>query len=130
VTELRLSLRTPQGLVIDREVLAITAEDEDGWFGILPGRRDVLASLPPGLLTFRDADGEVFVAMSGGLLDLRSGHCRVMAREAQHSRQLAEVATALSQALAGRRVRGERHRGVLADLEREALARVAREVRG
>jgi F-type H+-transporting ATPase subunit epsilon len=129
VTGLRLSIRTPEGLLIDRVVAAISAEDESGWFGILPGRRDVLASLPPGLLTFRDDDGEGFVALSGGLLELRGGQCRVMVREAQHSRELADVAEALADALSLRRRRGHRRRDVLSDLEREALRRMAREAR-
>ena len=80
---LRLRVRTPEGLLYDDLVSSIRAEDRDGWFGILPGRRDVLATLPPGLLLFADAEGDGFVALSGGLLALRGGECRVMASEAR-----------------------------------------------
>lgn len=126
---LRLMLRTPQGLLCDREVLSVCAEDEAGWFGILPGRQDVIACLPPGLLTFRDADGEMFVALSSGLLELRGAICRVIVRDARWSRSLDDVAAALARALQTRKTRGQRRSGVFADLEREALRRLGAEQR-
>lgn len=127
--KLRLMLRTPQGLLCDREVHALCVEDEAGWFGILPGRRDIIACLPPGLLTFRDAEGEMFVALSSGLLDLRDGVCRVMVRDAKLGRSLQDVTEALEQTLNARRARGQRRTDVFADLEREALRRLGAEHR-
>lgn len=126
---LALSVRTPDGLVFDGPVAAIRAEDEDGWFGILTGRRDVVAVLPPGLLLFEDADGDGFVALSGGLLDLSHDRCRVMAREARLSRDAEAAAAELDELLTARRERSERRRGVMTDLEREALRRLARSLR-
>lgn len=122
---LQLQLRTPPRLLCDRPVHAITAEDQSGWFGILPGRTDLIARLPPGLLTFRDSEGETFVALSGGLLELRDGCCRVLVQNAELSRSLDEVAGALEAALRRRRERSQRQLGVLAELEREALRRLA-----
>ena len=71
---LRLSVRSPRGLHLDAEVDAITAEDSSGWVGVLPGRQDFVAVLPPGLLLFRDSDGEGYVAVAGGLLELSLIH--------------------------------------------------------
>lgn len=126
---LQLQLRTPHGLVVDQPVVAITAEDLSGWFGIGPGRADLVAVLPPGLLTFRDAEGEVFVALSGGLLHVESGRCRVLAREAVVSRDLDDIADQLEAHLVGRTARRETQRGVMDELVREALRRMAEEVR-
>ena len=67
-----LLVRSPEGLVFDGPVKAIRAEDEDGWFGVLPGRTDIVAVLPPGLLLFEDEAGDEFVD-SGGLLELAGG---------------------------------------------------------
>lgn len=126
---LQLQLRTPHGLVVDRAVQAITAEDRSGWFGIGPGRADLVAVLPPGLLTFRDAEGEVFVALAGGLLEMQRGRCRVLAREAVLSRDLDEIADQLEAHLMGRNARREAQLGVMDELVREALRRMAEEVR-
>lgn len=125
----RLRLRTPAGLLVDRPVYALTAEDLDGWFGIAPGRADLVAVLPPGLLVFRDAEGETFVALAGGLLDLRAGECRVMVREAVMSRALERVAGDVAARQRERRARGRAQRGVMFELVREAMRRMAAEAR-
>ena len=124
-----LAIRTPEGLAYDGPVRSIRAEDEDGWFGILPGRRDVVAVLPPGLVLFEDEEGEGFVAISGGVLDHCNDRCRVMAREARLSRAPLEAAAELDALVGGRRERSERRREVADDLEREALRRMARALR-
>lgn len=128
-TRLTLQLRTPAGLLLDQEVRSIVAEDESGYFGILPGRADLVAALPASLLRFVDAAGEAFVALSGGLLDLRNGVCRVTAREAELTRDLEVVTQKLEAAFALRTERAETRRGALHDLEREAMRRVARKLR-
>ncbi len=122
---LQLRVRTPAGLVVDQPVAAVTAEDRDGWFGVRPGREALIALLPPGLLVFRDDAGECFVALSGGLLDLRGEECRVITREAVASRALEEVAEIAAAHVRGRARGAERRRGVMADLAREALRRLA-----
>jgi alternate F1F0 ATPase F1 subunit epsilon len=126
---LLLRVRTPDGLLVDRPVRAVSAEDLDGWFGLAPGRRSMVAALPPGLLVFRDGDGEWFVAHAGGLLDLVGDECRVMTLEAELSDDLERVAGLVEARRASRRTRGQRHRDALHDLAREALRRLAREAR-
>ncbi len=129
MSALSLQIRTPHGLLVAQAVDAITAEDRSGWFGVAPGRADLVAVLPPGLLTFRDSEGEGFVALSGGLLELRSGRCRVLAREAVVSRNLDEIADELEAHLRDRNARSETHRSVMDELVREALRRMVGEVR-
>ena len=76
------------------EVASVVAEDRDGWFGIRPGRADLVALLPAGLLVFRDPGpegAEGFVALSGGVLDLAGSRCRVLAGDAVLSRSLEDI---------------------------------------
>ena len=122
---LTLRLRTPRALLVDEEVAAIDAEDLDGWFGLRPGRADLVAALPPGLLIFRDGQGDGFVALAGGLLDLHEGECRVTCRVAVMSRELDEVAAEIDRQLARRDARAERDRDAMTELAREALRRLA-----
>ena len=50
-------------------VSRIVAETSEGSFGLLPHRRDCVAALAPGILTYETkADGEVFVAVDDGVL--------------------------------------------------------------
>lgn len=122
---LSLALRAPTGMVLERGVLAVVAEDLSGWFGILPGRADLVAVLPAGLLVFRHDQGEGFVALAGGLLNLRGGVCRVMTRQAVVTDRLDALSDALAVHLDQRRRRSETQRDVLDRLAREALRRVA-----
>lgn len=122
---LHLMVRTPHGLAYDGAVRRVRAEDQDGWVGILPGRRDLVGVLVPSLVLFEDEQGEGFIAIPGGLLDLRAGRCRVMSREAQVARDPALAARELTRILGGRHERAAHQRQIMSDLEREALRRLA-----
>jgi len=51
------------------DVTRIVAEAREGSFGLLPHRRDCVAALAPGILTYHsEAAGEVFVAVDEGVL--------------------------------------------------------------
>jgi alternate F1F0 ATPase F1 subunit epsilon len=129
MSTLDLGIRTPVSTVFQGAVRAIRAEDLDGWFGIRPGRRDLAAVLPAGLLLFEDEAGEAFVALAGGLLDLRGDHCRVMAREVVLARRLEEIAGLVERHSRSRQQRTDRQRDVFDDLAKEALRRLARQGR-
>lgn len=123
---LELEVRTPSGLILQQPVLAVSAEDKSGWFGVRPGCEDVIAVLPPGLLLFRDGEGEGFVALSGGLLGVEKGRCRVLATEATVTRDLNSITSEVARQAQRRKDRTEVHQGVVRDLAREALRRLLR----
>lgn len=127
---LRLRLRSPAGLLLDRAVERVVAEDLDGWFGIGPGRAELVAALPHGLLVWRDSTGEGFVAHHGGLLYQKVDECRVVCRAAVATRRLEDVADEVARLVEARRDRSSRHHGIVRDLVREALRRMAQELRG
>jgi F-type H+-transporting ATPase subunit epsilon len=124
-----LRVRTPSRTVLEAPVQAIRAEDRSGWFGIGPGRAELVAVLPVGLLVYRDDDGEGYVAIGGGLLQMQREECRVMVRDAFASRQLGAIESELEGYIRRRQERGERERGIIDELTREALRRLAQEVR-
>ncbi len=124
MSPLRLEVRTPTGIVLASPVASIVAEDQTGWFGIRPGRTDLVAVLPPGLLVYRDEEGEGFVALSGGLLGLWDGLCRVISLEATPARELDDIAAEVERLERQREARAEVHRGVVHDLAKEALRRL------
>lgn len=67
---MKLDILLPSHRLLHRtEVLRIVAETVSGSFGLLPRRRDCVAALAPGILSFETAaDGERFVAIDGGVL--------------------------------------------------------------
>ncbi|MCA9494327.1 MAG: hypothetical protein KC621_30585 [Myxococcales bacterium] len=122
-----LALRTPRGVLLEQVVQAISAEARTGWFGLRPGRTDLVEVLPPGLLVWRDAQGEGFVAHAGGLLDLHGGVCRVIASDAVVSRDLDRIATLAAEHVRHRKERADTHRSLVRELARHAMVELARE---
>jgi F-type H+-transporting ATPase subunit epsilon len=93
---MRLSVSTPLAIVVDADDVAhLRAEDETGSFGILPGHADFLTALAVSVVTWRDRHGiEHYVAVRGGILDVRGGDTIVVAtREAVHSNDLRHLET-------------------------------------
>ncbi len=79
-----LKLLLPFGIFTNEPaVLRIVAETQEGSFGLLPNRLDCVAALVPGILTYEtEADGEIFVAIDGGVLLKTGPDVRVSVRRA------------------------------------------------
>lgn len=82
---LHLMVATPMEIVLDQpDVSHVRAEDDSGAFGILPHHADFLTVLSNSVLAWRDsAGGEHYVAVRGGILQVRDGRTvEVATREA------------------------------------------------
>ena len=76
----------------EANVSRIVAETGDGSFGLLPHRRDCVASLVPGILNFASRDGgEVFIAVDEGLLIKIGDQVQVAVRRAARATDLARL---------------------------------------
>ncbi len=66
---MRLKLLQPTEVILDEEVVKVTAEAQNGAFCLLPRHIDFVTALIPGLLSYETADGEeVFLAVDEGIL--------------------------------------------------------------
>ena len=67
---MNLKVLLPYQVFADKTgVSRVVAETHEGSFGLLPHRRDCVAALAPGILTYETvSDGEVFVAVDEGVL--------------------------------------------------------------
>ncbi|MDQ2778872.1 MAG: F0F1 ATP synthase subunit epsilon [Pseudomonadota bacterium] len=94
---MRLEVLLPFRVFADvTEVSRIVAETHDGSFGILPRRRDCVAALVPGILTYESkAEGEVFVAIDLGMLTKIGDHVQVAVRRASRGSDLAQLRDAV-----------------------------------
>ena len=90
---MRLEILLPFRVFADEAgVLSIVAETREGSFGLLPRRRDCVAALVPGILTYRsDAKGEVFIAVDEGVLVKIGNQVHVAVRRASRSTDLAAL---------------------------------------
>lgn len=72
---MKLVVTTPFEVIVESdEVAHLRAEDATGAFGILPGHADFVTVLSVSVATWRDRAGaEHYVALRGGVLDVRDG---------------------------------------------------------
>lgn len=94
---MRLKVLLPFRVFVDKaDVSRIVAETHEGSFGLLPRRRDCVAALVPGILTYQsEADGEVFIAVDEGVLVKIGGEVQVSVRRASGGTDLASLRDAV-----------------------------------
>ncbi|HSK87398.1 MAG TPA: F0F1 ATP synthase subunit epsilon [Anaerolineales bacterium] len=89
---MRLRILLPEQILLDTEVLQVTAEAENGSFGLLPRHVDFVAALVPGILAFITTDErEEFLAVDEGILVKCGADVRVSTRNAVLGRELGEL---------------------------------------
>lgn len=107
-------------------VSRIVSETLDGSFGLLPHRRDCVAALVPGILVYETAaEGEVFVAVDGGVLVKTGPDVLVSVRRAMGGGTLAQLRQAVEQEFLSLDAHEQNVRSVLAKLESGFLRRFA-----
>lgn len=65
---MRLRIITPLSIVVDEDIKSLRAEDASGSFGILPGHEPFLTALAIFIVSWRQAQGERFCTLRGGVL--------------------------------------------------------------
>lgn len=89
---MRLCVLLPEEILLDVEARKITAEAENGAFGLLPRHVDFVTALAPGILTFVDTDGrEGFLAVDEGILLKRGALVQVSTRNAVLGQELGDL---------------------------------------
>ncbi len=94
---MRLEVLLPFRVFADEaDVSRIVAETHEGSFGLLPHRRDCVAALVPGILTYEsEAEGEAFIAVDEGVLTKMGDEVRVAVRRATRGSDLAQLREAV-----------------------------------
>jgi F-type H+-transporting ATPase subunit epsilon len=88
---LNLKLLLPTEVLLDKEVDQITAEAENGFFSLLPRHIDFVAALVPGLLSYKAAGREHFLAIDEGILVKKGLEVLVSVRNAVEGGELGEL---------------------------------------
>lgn len=124
---MHLKVLLPFEVFVDETgVSRIVAEAHDGAFGLLPHRRDCVAALSPGILTYEtERDGEVFVAVDEGVLVKAGMDVLVSVRRALGGADLRQLRHAVDQEFLTMGERDRSSRLAMAKLETGFLRRLA-----
>ena len=107
-------------------VSRIVAETCEGSFGLLPQRLDCVAALVPGILIYEtESDGEVLVAVDGGVLVKTGPDVLISVRRAIGGTDLSQLHDAVKQEFLTLDEREQSVRRVVAKLETGFLRRFA-----
>jgi F-type H+-transporting ATPase subunit epsilon len=89
---MRLQVLLPEQILLDSEIVKVTAEAENGSFSLLPRHVDFVTALVPGILSFVIPDkGEEFLAIDEGILVKCGPEVRVSTRNAVRGKELGEL---------------------------------------
>lgn len=111
----------------ETDVSRIVAETSNGSFGLLPHRRDCVAALVPGILTYQtEAGDEVFVAVDEGVLIKNGDHVQVTVRRASRGTNLADLRHAVQTDYLTLNALEQRARAATLALENGFVGRFAR----
>jgi F-type H+-transporting ATPase subunit epsilon len=117
----RLSVVTPTS-IFEREIKHIRLKDETGFFGIMKNHIDFLTVLVPSLCYYRDAkDREMFLAVDGGILDVRGGIASLTSREVHESEDAEKLAEIIEKTILERTGSEQAFREVLKGIERSFM---------
>jgi F-type H+-transporting ATPase subunit epsilon len=126
-TNMNLKILLPFEVFAERaNVTRIVAETAAGSHGLLPHRRDCVAALAPGILVYETAsEGEVYVAVDGGVLLKTGSQVTVSVRQALAGTDLAQLRDAVEKRFLTLDEREKDVRRVMATLEAGFLHRFA-----
>ena len=122
---MRLRIVTPTEVLLDEEVSQVTMEAEDGSFSLLPAHIDYVATLVPGLLSYRDGNGEEsVVAIDEGVVVKQGERTLVSCQQAVQGRRLEDLMQTVEEQFETRDEQEEKARTALAKMEADFVRRL------
>ena len=125
----RLSVVTPTTM-FERDIKHIRLKDETGFFGVMKNHIDFLTVLVPSLCYYRDVrDREMFLAVDGGILDVRGGIASLTSREVHESEDAEKLAEIIEKTILDRTGAEQAFRKMLEGIERSFVEKTIEFVR-
>ncbi len=79
----QIEIATPEKLVLNEQAESAQIPGKDGYMGILPGHAALLSELGAGKLSVTAAGKTQDYNISGGYVEIRDNHVRVLADKAE-----------------------------------------------
>ena len=87
-TKLTLEIVTPDRALVNEQVDEVELPGSEGYFGVLPGHTELLASLQVGELWYRIGQEKHFLAIAFGFVEVLPDHVTVLARIAEKAQDI------------------------------------------
>ncbi len=88
---MRLEIITADRILFDGEADVVVAPGTEGQMAVLPHHAALMTALDPGELRYRDPQGETFLAISGGFMEVRDNRVVVLADSAERAEEIDEA---------------------------------------
>jgi F-type H+-transporting ATPase subunit epsilon len=87
-TKLTLEIVTPDRALVNEQVDEVELPGSEGYFGVLPGHTELLASLQVGELWYRIGQQKYYLAVAFGFVEVLPDHVTVLARLAEKAQDI------------------------------------------
>jgi F-type H+-transporting ATPase subunit epsilon len=87
-THIDLQVLTPDRGIIRDRVDEVEIPGSEGYFGVLPGHRPMLASLTVGELWYRKGDEKIYLAIAYGFAEVMPDRVTILARLAERAEDI------------------------------------------
>jgi F-type H+-transporting ATPase subunit epsilon len=87
-TKLTLEIVTPERALVNTEVDEVELPGSEGYFGVLPGHTELLASLQVGELWYRIGQEKHYLAIAFGFVEVLPDRVTVLARIAEKAQDI------------------------------------------
>ena len=87
-TKLTLEIVTPDRALVNEQVDEVELPGSEGYFGVLPGHTELLASLQVGELWYRIGQERHYLAIAFGFVEVLPDHVTVLARIAEKAPEI------------------------------------------
>ena len=87
-TKLTLEIVTPDRGLVTEQVDEVELPGSEGYFGVLPGHTELLASLRVGELWYRIGQEKFYLAVAFGFVEVLPDHVTVLARIAEKAQDI------------------------------------------
>ncbi|WP_442596888.1 F0F1 ATP synthase subunit epsilon [Neobacillus sp. D3-1R] len=115
-----VSVVTPDGPVYESNVEMVSTKAQSGDLGILPGHIPLVAPLKIGVVRLKNGGNTDFVAVSGGILEVRPDKVTILAQSAEQSSEIDAERALRAKERAEQRLRESQQANV--DFQRAELA--------
>lgn len=125
--DLTLRVVTPDRVVFDRKVKAVSFMGVDGSYGILPGHAPLMTATKPGIVKITNENGQVEeMLVTDGFAEMRDGVLSVITEAGERADEIDVERAKQAEAKARERLAGERGKSPLTDpaLQRAILRQV------
>jgi F-type H+-transporting ATPase subunit epsilon len=87
-TKLTLEIVTPDRVLVNEQVDEVELPGSEGYFGVLPGHTELLASLQVGELWYRIGQEKFYLAVAFGFVEVLPDHVTVLASVAEKAQDI------------------------------------------